>query len=60
AGLAFRRMLGAIRWVRRHQAWVTRVGGVMLIVVGVLLVTGAWDALIGDLRGWIGPVEAPV
>ncbi|MGN6131915.1 MAG: cytochrome c biogenesis CcdA family protein [Nocardioidaceae bacterium] len=60
AGLAFRRMLGAIRWVRRHQAWVTRVGGVMLIAVGVLLVTGAWDALIGDLRGWIGPVEAPV
>ncbi len=60
AGLAFRRMLGAVRWVRAHQAWVTRVGGVMLIVVGVLLVTGAWDALIGDLRGWIGPVEAPV
>lgn len=60
SGLAFRRMLGAIRWVRRHQVWVTRVGGVMLIAVGVLLVTGAWDALIGDLRGWIGPVEAPV
>jgi cytochrome c-type biogenesis protein len=60
AGFAFRRMLGAIRWVRRHQAWVTRIGGVMLIAVGVLLVTGAWDALIGDLRGWIGPVEAPV
>jgi cytochrome c-type biogenesis protein len=59
AGLAFRRMLGAIRWVRRHQAWVTRVGGVMLIAVGVLLVTGAWDALIGALRGWSGPMEAP-
>ena len=27
-------------WVRRHQQWVTRVGGLMLVAVGVLLVTG--------------------
>ncbi len=60
AGLAFRRMLGAVRWVRSHQVWVTRVGGLMLVTVGVLLVTGAWDHLIGDMRGWIGGVELPV
>ena len=30
-------------WVRRHQLWVTRLGGLMLVVVGVLLVTGWWD-----------------
>lgn len=45
AGVAFERMLGAVRWVRRHQVWVTRFGGVMLIVVGVLLLTGWWDQL---------------
>ncbi len=60
AGLAFRRMLGAVRWVRRHQAWVTRAGGVMLIVVGVLLVTGVWDVWVADLRSWIGGFEVPV
>ena len=60
AAVAFRRMLGAISWVRRHQAWVTRAGGVMLIAVGLLLVTGAWDQLIGEMRGWIGSVETPV
>lgn len=54
AALAFRRMLGTVKWVRRHQAWVTRIGGVMLIVVGVLLVTGAWDVWVADLRGWVG------
>lgn len=54
AALAFRRMLGALRWVRRHQAWVTRVGGVMLIVVGVLLVSGIWDVWVANLRGWVG------
>ena len=54
AGLAFRRMLGAVRWVRRHQAWVTRTGGVMMILVGVLLVSGVWDLWVAYLRGWIG------
>lgn len=43
AGLAYRRALGAFSFVRRHEAWVTRLGGLMLVVVGVLLVTGLWD-----------------
>lgn len=50
AALAYRRALNAIGWVRRHQAWVTRSGGVMLIVVGVLLITGWWDYIVGDLQ----------
>ena len=54
AALAFRRMLGAVAWVRRHQAWVTRTGGIMLIVVGILLVTGIWDTWVLYLRSWIG------
>lgn len=50
AALAYRRMLGAIGWVRRHQEWVTRAGGLMLVVIGILLVTGWWDYLVEDLR----------
>jgi len=57
AGFAFRRTLGAMSWVRRHQVWVTRLGGVMLIVVGLLLVTGLWDQWVGDLRSWVGGFE---
>jgi cytochrome c-type biogenesis protein len=41
-GVAFSRMAGAIGWVRRHYVWVMRIGGGMLIVVGLLLVTGLW------------------
>ena len=60
-GLAYRRMLGAVGWVRRHQVWITRGGGVMLVAVGLLLVTGWWDVFVTDLRGWFGPgYEAPV
>jgi cytochrome c-type biogenesis protein len=43
AALAWRRALGAVSFVRRHQQWVTRAGGVMLVLVGVLLLTGWWD-----------------
>ncbi len=60
AALAFRRMLGAVRWVRRHQAWVTRVGGIMLIVVGLLLVSGIWDLWVAYLRGWVGSFSVAV
>ena len=60
AGLAFRRMLGAVAFVRRHQVWVTRAGGVMLVLVGVLLVTGVWDMWVGDLRNWVGGFEVAV
>ncbi|MGI8523721.1 MAG: cytochrome c biogenesis CcdA family protein [Nocardioides sp.] len=48
--LAYRRALGAIQFVRRHQQWVTRVGGVMLILVGLALVTGWWDQAVTWLQ----------
>jgi cytochrome c-type biogenesis protein len=52
AAVAFRRTLGAFGWVKRHYAWVMRAGGVMLVVVGVLLVTGVWDRIVYDLQVW--------
>jgi cytochrome c-type biogenesis protein len=43
AGFAYERMLGAFGWVRRHQVWVMRAGGLMLVIVGVAMVTGWYD-----------------
>ena len=59
-GVMYRRMLGAIRWIRRHQVWVTRFGGVMLVIVGLLLVTGWWDLWVAEIRGWVGAFEVAV
>lgn len=42
-GLFFHRLLGVFTAIRRNSRWVTRVGGVLLIVVGVALVTGGWN-----------------
>jgi cytochrome c-type biogenesis protein len=60
AGLAFRRVLGAVRWVRRHQVWVVRLGGTMLVVVGLLLVTGLWDHWVLELQSLVGGFEVAV
>jgi cytochrome c-type biogenesis protein len=52
AAVAFRRALGAFGWVKRHYAWVMRIGGLMLVAVGLLLVTGIWDRLVADMQVW--------
>jgi cytochrome c-type biogenesis protein len=40
--------------------WVTRLGGAMLVVVGVLLVTGLWTEWIGQLRALFPVTEVPL
>ncbi|HEX5205386.1 cytochrome c biogenesis CcdA family protein [Paractinoplanes rhizophilus] len=42
-GLFFRKLLGVFRAIRRNSQWVTRIGGVLLILVGVALITGGWN-----------------
>jgi cytochrome c-type biogenesis protein len=42
-GVFFRRLIGVFRVVRRNSRWVTRVGGALLIAVGLALVTGGWN-----------------
>jgi cytochrome c-type biogenesis protein len=53
AAVAYRRALGAFEWIRRHQVWVMRAGGILLIALGVLLVTGAWSSMVASMQGWI-------
>jgi cytochrome c-type biogenesis protein len=59
-GLLFRRALGAIAWVRRHSVLVMRIGGGMLVAIGVLLVTGYWDDLTVGLRSWSSGWTVPL
>jgi cytochrome c-type biogenesis protein len=48
-GLGFRRLIGVFAAVRRNSRWVTRIGGVMLILVGLALLTGGWS----DFTIWL-------
>ena len=53
-GLGFRRLIGVFRVIRRNSRWVTRVGGVLLIVIGVALVSDAWVPFLDWLRANVG------
>jgi cytochrome c-type biogenesis protein len=48
-GLAFSRSMRAIGWVKSHYALVMRIGGAMLIVLGLLMVFGFWN----DFNIWL-------
>jgi cytochrome c-type biogenesis protein len=50
--VAFRKALGAFGWVKRHYTWVMRIGGGMMIVTGLLLLTGAWDSIVQQMQTW--------
>ncbi|MFC8505638.1 cytochrome c biogenesis CcdA family protein [Streptomyces sp. NPDC057411] len=50
--VAFRKALGAFGWVKKHYTWVMRIGGAMMIVTGLLLLTGVWDSMVADMQGW--------
>jgi cytochrome c-type biogenesis protein len=45
--------LGATSFLRRHARTVTRAGGAVLVVVGLMLLTGAWTDLMEWLRSWL-------
>jgi cytochrome c-type biogenesis protein len=59
-GLAFRRALGAFAVVKRHYGVVMAVGGALLVVVGLLLVSGLWESLMIEVRGWVSGFETVV
>jgi cytochrome c-type biogenesis protein len=50
----------AFAWARRHARTVTRVGGAMLIIVGIVQVTGAWTQIITRMQGWISGYTLPL
>ncbi|MEU8523237.1 cytochrome c biogenesis CcdA family protein [Streptomyces sp. NBC_01216] len=52
AAIAFRKALGAFGRVKKHYAWVMRIGGGMMILTGLLLLTGAWDSMVSQMQSW--------
>jgi len=52
AGLAYVRFARTVGWVRRHQGAIMRLGGLLMVGVGLLLVTGLWDTLMASIRAW--------
>ncbi|MBF4561999.1 cytochrome c biogenesis protein CcdA [Microbacterium sp. VKM Ac-2870] len=50
----------SVAFLRRHIRVVNILGGVLLILLGLLMVTGLWSAAMSQLTGVIGGVELPL
>ena len=58
---AFQRGVNVFGFARRHARLITMIGGVMLIAVGLLEVTGAWASAITWLQvHWLGGYSTPI
>jgi cytochrome c-type biogenesis protein len=53
AAVAFGRAMTVFGWFKQHYVAVMRAGGAMLVVIGVLLVTGVWDSWVSSLQVWV-------
>ncbi|REE98019.1 cytochrome c biogenesis CcdA family protein [Thermomonospora umbrina] len=58
--LGYRRALGAFGAVKSRYRLVMRVGGGMLVTIGLLLVTGWWGDLTLEMKSWIGGFETVI
>jgi len=59
--LAFQRLVNVLSFFKRNARTVSRVGGVMLVAVGLLEVTGAWSAAVTWLHAhWFSGYNLPL
>ena len=59
--LAMRRGMGAMSFFRRHRLTLQRVGGVVLVLIGLAMATGVWSALVSWIQSefvtdWVMPI----
>jgi cytochrome c-type biogenesis protein len=59
--VAFQRGISLFGFFRRHGRLITQIGGVMLIAVGLLEVTGAWGSAVAWLQThWLAGYNPPI
>ncbi|WP_309126678.1 cytochrome c biogenesis protein CcdA, partial [Kocuria sp.] len=59
--LALRRGMGSLGFFRRHRLAIQRAGGGLLVLVGLLMMTGAWTAFVSWVQAelvtdWVMPI----
>jgi cytochrome c-type biogenesis protein len=58
--LGFGWVSGSVAWLRRNIRVVNIVGGAVLVLIGLLMVTGLWQAMISSLGAVIGAFVTPL
>lgn len=52
--LGFSWVTGSVAWLKRHIRLINIIGGTMLIIIGLLMVTGVWRVFVSHLGVMIG------
>ncbi|NKY88365.1 cytochrome c biogenesis protein CcdA [Nocardia veterana] len=53
--------LRGVGWLRRNSRTIQIIGGILLVVVGIALVTGMWDQFVGWIRNvFVSQVTLPI
>lgn len=58
--LGFGWVSGSVSWLKRNIRIVNIVGGVILVIIGLLMVTGLWQAMMSRLGAVIGGFVTPI
>lgn len=59
-GVFLENSIRAVGVLRKHSRVVTAIGGLMLIAIGVMQVTGLWNELMVTLRVWVANWQVPI
>jgi len=59
-GLLFRRMAGALDFLKRNARRLQVAGGTLLFLVGLAIASGVWNRIIIWMRPWINGFEPPI
>ena len=59
-GLGVTRLMGAFRFVSRNYRWFAGISGVLLIILGVLLMTGLWTTLLSPVLNAVNRYTPPI
>jgi len=58
--LGFNWVTGSVAWLKRHIRAVNIVGGAMLVLIGLLMVTGVWQIMMSQLGSVISGFEPAI
>ena len=52
--------MGRLAWLRRHQRTIVVIGGIMLVILGILFVSGLWNDWMSRMQLFVGGFETVI
>ncbi len=59
-GLGLERVMNSMRWFSRNYQWFAAVGGVVMIAIGLLLVSGLYQRVLSPVLNWVNRFTPPI